>query len=68
VDRFADDLLAEFRSRCLLTGQVVRFRDARRSCEGLCRGVADDGELMVETVDGTRRLASGEADLIRLRR
>jgi BirA family biotin operon repressor/biotin-[acetyl-CoA-carboxylase] ligase len=65
VDRFADDLVAEFRTRCLLTGQRISFQDGGRSCEGACQGVSDDGELLVETDSGLRQLQSGEASLVR---
>ncbi len=62
-----DDLVAEFRSKCLLTGQTVSFRDREGDNEGVCRGVSDAGELIVETATGQRLLQSGEARLVRLR-
>jgi BirA family biotin operon repressor/biotin-[acetyl-CoA-carboxylase] ligase len=67
VDDFANDLVAEFRSRCLLTGGLVRFRHGGHPCEGRCIGVSEDGELLVDTESGLQRLQSGEAHLVRVR-
>jgi BirA family biotin operon repressor/biotin-[acetyl-CoA-carboxylase] ligase len=62
-----NDLLAEFRSRCLLTGGLVRFRHGGHPREGRCIGVSEDGELLVDTKSGLQRLQSGEAHLVRVR-
>jgi biotin-(acetyl-CoA carboxylase) ligase len=67
LDDFANDLLAEFRARCLLTAQQVRFHSGGRLCEGRCTGISEDGELLVETDSGPQRLHSGEANLVRMR-
>jgi BirA family biotin operon repressor/biotin-[acetyl-CoA-carboxylase] ligase len=67
VDELADDLVREFRSRCLLTGRMISFQDGTRQCQGPCKGVTNHGELMVETETGVRRLQSGEARLVRAR-
>lgn len=67
LDEDADELIAEFRSKCLLTGQTVTFQERHNDNVGACRGVSDDGELIVETATGQRRLQSGEARLVRLR-
>ncbi len=67
LDENADEVVGEFRSKCLLTGQTVSFRDREGDNEGDCRGVTDDGELIVETAMGRRLLQSGEARLVRLR-
>lgn len=61
-----DELISEFRSKCLLTGQTVSFRDRQGDNQGACSGVNDDGELVVETNAGRRLLQSGEARLVRL--
>lgn len=62
-----DELVREFRSRCLLTGKMVEFQDSAGSHRGHCLGIAEDGSLLVETGAGTHRLQSGEARLVRVR-
>ena len=61
----SEGVIQDFRNRCLLSGQRVRFVGGSIPCEGICLGVADDGALMVETDSGTRQLHSGEATLVR---
>ncbi len=63
----AGELVAEFRSKCLLTGKEVSFRDREGEYQGDCRGVTEDGELIVQTPAGLMHLQSGEARLVRLR-
>lgn len=65
LDRGADELLEEFRGRCLLTGHRVQFQQGVGTCQGDCQGVSDDGDLVVETDSGICRLQSGEAGLVR---
>lgn len=67
LDEHTDELVGEFRSKCLLTGQTVSFQDRDGNNTGACRGVSDAGELIVETSTGQRLLQSGEARLVRLR-
>jgi len=66
IDRNVDDLVAEFRSRCLLTGQTVTFQRGTVSCRGRCHGIGSRGELIVETAVGRESLTSGEAQLVRI--
>ncbi|WP_052031947.1 biotin--[acetyl-CoA-carboxylase] ligase [Novipirellula maiorica] len=61
------EVLAEFRSRCLLTGKVIAFRDRGVGNEGTVEGIAEDGSLLVQTAGGLRRCDSGEVRLIRFR-
>jgi BirA family biotin operon repressor/biotin-[acetyl-CoA-carboxylase] ligase len=61
----SEAVVAEFRTRCLLTGRRVRFLGGAQPCEGNCLGVAGNGALIVETATGTRQLHSGEAMLVR---
>ncbi len=66
-------VLAEFRRRCLLTGQMVRYGtqvaeggpiDGRRSF-GRCVGLADDGTLLIESDGRSIGLRSGDVIQIR---
>jgi BirA family biotin operon repressor/biotin-[acetyl-CoA-carboxylase] ligase len=63
----ADELVTEFRSRCLLTGQVISFHEGTVQYQGACRGITDQGDLIVESDTGVRHLQSGEAHLVRTR-
>lgn len=68
VDRGADreqDVVDEFRQRCLLTGRRVCVRLADAQWEGDCQGVTADGELAIETEAGLQCFSSGEASLVR---
>ena len=62
----ADGLVEEFRRRCLLTGQKIRFQYRAEDQLGTCCGIASTGELLVETRTGIRRVQSGEARLVRV--
>ena len=65
LDESADDIVGEFRTRCLLTGQPITFQDGSDRRHGMCQGITDEGELIVQTDRGVRRLHSGEARLVR---
>lgn len=65
LDRCAKDMVEEFRSRCVLTGHTVRGQHGESSFEGHCKGITDEGDLIVETDHGIRHLHSGEANRIR---
>jgi len=65
ADRAADQIVSEFRTRCLLSGKVVSYRCGRQAFSGHCLGVGDDGMLRV-VVDGVeQQLDSGEVRLVR---
>lgn len=53
------DLRSSWRSRCLLTGRNVQFDSPTRSIIGLCRGIDDDGALVIETADKIERCYAG---------
>lgn len=42
---------------------VCLYRDFAPPLEGLCRGVANDGALLLETAQGVQRIISGEVSL-----
>jgi BirA family biotin operon repressor/biotin-[acetyl-CoA-carboxylase] ligase len=48
-----------YRDRCGLTGRAVTLHLGDTACHGICRGVATDGALLLETADGVRRFVSG---------
>jgi BirA family biotin operon repressor/biotin-[acetyl-CoA-carboxylase] ligase len=60
----ADQILAEYRGRCVLTGRRVTFRVGAKIVEGDCVGVTDQGELAIDTIAGRIHLRSGEASLV----
>lgn len=66
VDEAADSIVSAFRDRCLLADQVVRFQQGGGGERlGRCRGISDQGTLMVETGEGIQPLRSGEVNLVR---
>ncbi len=60
------DILTEFRQRCLLTGNQVQFRQGTHIRQGLCQGITDEGQLQIQTDTGQHQLESGEATLLRV--
>ncbi|TWT81092.1 Bifunctional ligase/repressor BirA [Planctomycetes bacterium CA13] len=59
-------ILGEFRQRCFLTGKQIRFNQLGQDCQGYCRGIADDGELMIQTSQGLRLCDSGAIRMVRV--
>jgi len=67
--RFADGLQAlagedpalpaRWQSRCVLTGRQIELLAADQPKRGLCRGIGNDGALLVETSAGLERLYGG---------
>jgi BirA family biotin operon repressor/biotin-[acetyl-CoA-carboxylase] ligase len=47
-------MLSEYRERCASIGRVVRVETDSETLTGLCSGIGDGGELLVETPEGTR--------------
>jgi BirA family biotin operon repressor/biotin-[acetyl-CoA-carboxylase] ligase len=66
--RAGDDVADEFRSRCMLSGEMIRFQEGSVDREGLCMGIDDHGELIVQLETETRTLRSGEVQMIRQRK
>ncbi|WP_222436053.1 biotin--[acetyl-CoA-carboxylase] ligase [Rubripirellula reticaptiva] len=60
------EIIREFRSRCLLTGQMISFASDGITHQGRCLGVDATGSLRVETNDTIRSIISGEASLLRI--
>jgi biotin-(acetyl-CoA carboxylase) ligase len=48
-------VLSAYRERCASVGRVVRVETDSETLTGLCSGIGNDGELLVETTEGTRR-------------
>jgi BirA family biotin operon repressor/biotin-[acetyl-CoA-carboxylase] ligase len=60
--QLADDearLLERWRELCLLTGRTVLVRSGVEEALGRCRGIDDQGALLLETPAGLQRIASG---------
>lgn len=57
VDRLALPKL--WNSRCLLRGHRVQVAAGRQQSTGLCRGIDDQGALLLETASGLKRCVSG---------
>lgn len=60
------DVLDSFRTRCVLTSRLVRCVVDGKRIEGICQGITDCGELLVQTPDGNYRCRSGEVTRVRL--
>jgi BirA family biotin operon repressor/biotin-[acetyl-CoA-carboxylase] ligase len=57
-----EELLAAWRERDALAGRAIAWADG----EGVARGIDDEGQLLVETADGSvRRLNAAEVHLLR---
>jgi BirA family biotin operon repressor/biotin-[acetyl-CoA-carboxylase] ligase len=52
-------LLGNWRAYCLLTGRTVLLRVGTRESLGLCRGIDEQGAILLETTTGLRRFSSG---------
>jgi BirA family biotin operon repressor/biotin-[acetyl-CoA-carboxylase] ligase len=62
LELLADDgprLAEAWRRRCLLRGRTVHLEGVSRKTIGLCRGIASDGALLIETPQGLERAHSG---------
>ena len=53
------ELWNKWRERCLLTGRNIQLEIGTRQFEGLCRGIDDEGALLVDTPNGTERCFAG---------
>jgi BirA family biotin operon repressor/biotin-[acetyl-CoA-carboxylase] ligase len=52
-------LTESFRRYCLLTDRAVCVQSGRQELVGRCRGIADDGSLLLSTPGGEQRIQSG---------
>jgi BirA family biotin operon repressor/biotin-[acetyl-CoA-carboxylase] ligase len=53
------EFIARLRSQCVLTGRNVIIDIGQGLAAGMCRGIADDGALLVESSSGVRRIYAG---------
>ena len=53
------DLRSSWKARCLLTGRHVQFDSPTRRIAGCCRGIDDEGALLIETADTMERCYAG---------
>lgn len=53
-------VLVLIRERCWLSGKMISYQVAGKSHTGLCRGIDDGGELLVESEGVTQRLIAAE--------
>lgn len=54
-----DSLAEDFSRYCLLTGRTVQIESGRQRLAGLCRGIDDQGALLVQTAAGQESIRSG---------
>ncbi len=54
-----DSLLTRWTPRCYLSGKRVQLTAGEASVSGLCRGIDDDGCLLIETASGLERRIAG---------
>lgn len=66
LDEDPDSIVADFRRRCALDGQLISFVQSGQPRQGRCQGIDDEGALVVAMDSMTVRLASGEANLVRI--
>ena len=59
------ELLDAFRSRCLLTGHEIVFQWDGQPMKGMCLGISELGDLIVQTEVGPVHCRSGEVALVR---
>ncbi len=59
IDRGKDELWLRWRERCLLTNRTVHFDFGTRQVVGQCRGIDDEGALLIETEHETERCFAG---------
>lgn len=53
------EVLSRWRPYCVLTGKRVRLKVGSRDVEGPCRGIDDEGRLLIATAGGTEAHRSG---------
>jgi BirA family transcriptional regulator, biotin operon repressor / biotin---[acetyl-CoA-carboxylase] ligase len=58
-ERGEDDLLSRWAPRCFLTGRIVRIESGGRATDGRCRGIDEEGALMLDTEAGLSRHVAG---------
>ena len=61
-----EHVLSAYRERCASVGRVVVVETDSETLTGLCAGIGNDGELLVETPEGTRRFHVADVTHARL--
>lgn len=59
IGRQDEELRNRWRERCLLTGRDVQVKLGGRTVEGTCRGIDEEGALVVDTAHGVERCLAG---------
>ena len=59
-------VIMSFRQRCLLTDKKISFQLGGETRTGICKGIDELGQLMVERGGQSYEIASGEASLVRI--
>jgi len=54
-----ESLTSVWGQHCLLSGRRIEHAAGERLTAGLCRGIADDGALLLQTEQGLERLLGG---------
>jgi len=49
-----EKMLAVYRKKCASVGRIVKVESGSEILTGLCSGIGNDGELLLETPEGTR--------------
>lgn len=60
ADKSFANLIQMARERCALTGESIHYRVGDREEQGICQGIGDGGELLVQCDGITHRLISAE--------
>ncbi|QDV62166.1 biotin--[acetyl-CoA-carboxylase] ligase [Crateriforma conspicua] len=65
LENAPESVLGEFRSRCWLSGQLIRFTRGNEPMTGRCLGIDPTGHLRVQTQDTILTLGSGDVQRLR---
>ncbi len=57
-----DEIAAEYRRRCFLTGKTLTVTSGNDRDIGVCRGIDDRGSLVLATESGLRTIVAGSID------
>ena len=64
IDKWDQELHAGWQKRCLLTDRSIRVKTIQKEIEGLCRGIDEQGALLVQTAGNLERCLSGTITLL----
>ncbi len=57
-------IMYTYRALCLTTGETVRYETSQGTREGVAEDVADTGEILIRTADGTASVSVGDVVVI----